>query len=46
MSLFYINMANMCETYGWTPEEYLQTDPFYLDVFSAVLSGRAEGRKQ
>ena len=38
--------SNMCEIYGWTSEEYDNTDLEIIDSFSAIQRGRAIGSKR
>lgn len=30
----------MCETFGWTPEQYGNTDVDKIDAFAAIMNGR------
>lgn len=45
-SLEMIQMEAICETFGWTVEEYEKTPLNYIDSFSSILKGREKGRKK
>ena len=36
-------MEKMCKTYGWTPNQFDDIDPFILEAFENILIGQAEG---
>lgn len=44
--LMYLKMEGFCNEYGWTPEEYLRQDPFIIEAFTAILTGRSEKDQQ
>ena len=36
-------MQKICEQFGWTPQQFLDIDIFYINAFSNILLGRTEG---
>ena len=36
-------MEKMCRTYGWTPNQIDDMDPFILEAFESILIGQSEG---
>ncbi len=37
-----ISEYNLCETFGWTPEQLNEMDPFYVEAFSAIMGGKSK----
>lgn len=35
-----IQYEGLCETFGWTIKELIETDIFWIDSFTAILRGR------
>ena len=38
-------MEKMCRTYGWTPNQIDEMDPFILEAFENILIGQSEGEE-
>ena len=42
-TIYLLNEANLCETYGWKPKDLSDMDPFIIDVYTAILRGKGQG---
>lgn len=45
LSVYLLNEENLCETFGWTPDQLDNTDPFIIDAFVAILNGKKQGKQ-